>query len=213
VSEGELALLHKLDSLKNSSSSSKYFAGLYYNTTVKSVNYFLTRPEKEKDFNVRFELSFAEFFFRSVDARAQSHAIPWEWKTYFADSALSPLQYKLIGINAHINGDIWQTLTSGFSLKEIQENREAYFAFQNGLIRQYNEFYTEARKGSAKIWLIHVVTAGLDKLYGKQLLLRWRKRQLQLAILYFVNRQKFETKLRKLHQKMEHINRMILRHL
>ncbi len=213
LSQGDIALLQKLDSIKNNPSAPGLFADIYFSTTVKAVNYFLNRSQQEKDFIQRFETRFAGFFIRSAEAYTQHNAIAREWKAYFTDAGLSPLQYRLLGINAHINGDIWQALTAEFSLKEILENRESYFSFQKGLIQQYREFYAESWKTSSKIRLLHLTTAGLDKLYGKLMLIRWRKRQMQLAVLYFTNGQKFETKLGKLHRKMEHIDHMILQHL
>ena len=213
LSGQETALLQKLDSLKKSESVAKHFAELYFSTTVRATNYFLNRSQREQDFIRRFEIRFASFFFRSAEARTQSISVPREWKAYFADDELSPLQYQLLGINAHINGDIWQALTAEFSLEEIQENKDSYFSFQKGLIKQYSEFYVASRKASSTIRLLHVTTAGLDKLFGKLMLIRWRKRQLQLAVFYFSNKQKFNRKLEKLHQKMEHIDRMILQHL
>jgi len=207
------ALLQKLDSLKKSQSVAKHFAELYFSTTLSATNYFLNRSQREQDFIRRFETRFANFFFRSAEARIQRISIPREWKAYYTDAELSPLQYQLLGINAHINGDIWQALTAEFSVEEIQENKDSYFSFQKGLIQQYSEFFVASRKASSTIRLLHVTTAGLDKLFGKLMLIRWRKRQLQLAVLYFNNRQKFDRKLTKLHQKMEHIDRMILQHL
>ncbi len=212
-SPGDIALLQKLDSIQKSQSVARHFAELYFSTTVKAANYFLNRGKRENDFIQRFEKRFAEFFFSSAEAHMQRIPVPGEWYTYFTDTALSPLQYKLLGINAHINGDIWKVLTVEFSLEEIEENRDSYFSFQKGLIQQYREFYVSCRKTSSKIRMLHVVTAGLDKLYGKMMLTRWRKRQLQLAFLYFNDPQKFDTKLKKLRQKMDHIDRLILRHL
>jgi len=213
LSQQETDLLQKLDSLKKSQSVAKHFAELYFSTTVRATNYFLNRSQREQDFIRRFETRFAGFFFRSAEARTQNISIPVEWKTYFTGDELTPLQYQLIGINAHINGDIWQALTTEFSLAEIRENKDSYYSFQKGLILQYREFYVASRKSNSKIRTLHVATAGLDKLFGKMMLVRWRKRQLQLAVLYFNNRQKFDKKLEKLHQKMEHIDRMILQHL
>ena len=213
LSEQETSLLQKLDSLKKGGSVAKHFAELYYSTTVRATNYFMNRSQREQDFIRRFETRFANFFFRSVEARLQNISIPREWKAYFTDAELSPLQYQLLGINAHINGDIWQALTAEFSLEEIRKNKDSYYSFQNGLIEQYREFYIASRKASSKIRTLHVATAGLDKLFGKMMLVKWRKRQLQLAVLYFNNRQKFDKKLGKLQKKMEHIDHMILQHL
>ena len=211
--QGEIPLLQKLDSIQRSQSVARHFAELYYSTTVKATDFFLNRSKKENDFIERFERRFADFFFRSADAHMQHIPIPREWKAYFTDTALSPLQYKLLGINAHINGDIWKVLTDEFSFGEIKENRDSYFSFQKRLKDQYREFYALSRQSSAKIRLLHATTAGLDKLYGKMMLTRWRKRQLQLALLYYNNRQRFESRLMKLYKKMDHIDRLILRHL
>ena len=167
LSQQETALLQKLDSLKKSQSVAKHFAELYFSTTVRATNYFLNRSQRGQDFIRRFETRFANFFFRSVEARTQSISIPGKWKTYFTDAELSPLQYQLLGINAHINGDIWQALTAEFSLKEIRKNKDSYYSFQKGLILQYREFYAASRKASSTIRLLHVTTVGLDKLFGK----------------------------------------------
>jgi hypothetical protein len=212
-SPGEIALLHKLDSIKNSPSVSRHFASLYFRTTSKAVSFFINRSEQEKNFIQRLETKFAIFFFRSAEAYAKRVAIPAEWEAYFADSALSPLQYQLLGINAHINGDIWQALTAEFSLKEIQEGKRAYFEFQKGLKEEYKKFYDQAFSSNAKLRLLQSVTMGLDKTYGQLMMARWRKRQMELAELYYTDPDKFQKKLGKLHQKMEHINHMILQHL
>ncbi len=213
VNRGDIGLLQKLDSIKKSESVARHFAEIYFSTTVKANDHFLNRSKKENDFIQRFEARFANFFFQSAEAHSQRSPVPREWKTYFADTALSPLQYQLLGINAHINGDIWQVLTVEFSLEEIKENKDSYFSFQKRLKDQYREFYVSSRKSSSTIRLLHAATAGLDKLYGKMMLTRWRKRQLQLAFLYFSNPQKFDIKLKKLHQKMDQIDHLILRHL
>ena len=209
----DMVLLQKLDSIKKSQSVARHFAELYFSTTVKAIDHFSTRSKKENDFIQRFEIRFAGFFFCSAEAHSQQIPIPREWKAYYTDTALSPLQYKLLGINAHINGDIWKVLTIEFSLDEIKKNKDSYYSFQKRLRDQYREFYISSRKSSAKIRILHAATAGLDKLYGKMMLTRWRKRQLQLAILYFNNTQKFDIKLKKLYKKMDHIDRLILRHL
>ena len=69
----------------------------------------------------RLEADFAEYFFRAVNAHTMGTIVPPEWKNYFNGNGLSPLQLKLIGANAHINGDIWQALVNSFSLEEIKK--------------------------------------------------------------------------------------------
>jgi|CXWL01.1.fsa_nt_gi hypothetical protein len=213
VSNGEIGLLQKLDSIKNSSSVSRHFAGLYFNTTNKVVDFFLSKPEKERMFIQRLETSFADYFFRSAHAFAEGATVAEEWETYFKDTSLSPLQYQLLGINAHINGDIWRALVSAFSLEEIQNGKKSYFEFNRELINQYREFYNWSIAEDARIKLLHTVTAGIDKLYGKLMLIRWRKRQLRLATLYYKDRNRFNKQMGRLNKKMRHINELILRNL
>lgn len=213
ISNGEIGLLKKLDSIKNSSSVSRHFAGLYFITTNKAVDFFLGKPEKERMFVQRLETSFADYFFRSARAFAEGATVPEEWGTYFKDTSLTPLQYQLLGINAHINGDIWQALVSAFSLEEIQNGKKNYFEFNRELIRQYKEFYNWSVAENARIKLLHAATAGIDKLYGKLMLIRWRKRQLRLAILYYADKDRFNKRIETLNKKMKHIDRLILHNL
>ncbi|MEI9810136.1 MAG: hypothetical protein WDO16_20965 [Bacteroidota bacterium] len=61
--------------------------------------------------------------------------------------------------------------------------------------------------------LLHTFSFGLDELYGKILLKRWRKRQMQLAGLYFTDRSLFEKKRKKLQRKMDHLDQLIRRNV
>lgn len=86
ASNTEILLLEKLDSVRKSSSISKYFAELYFKTTVEAVNFFLNNNKKKKNFITRLETRFTSFFFRSVDAYNRWTDIPEEWNAYFAKS-------------------------------------------------------------------------------------------------------------------------------
>lgn len=209
----EIELLKKLDSISKSSSIARHFASLYFETTILSIDFFANADPAVKNFIGRLENNFAGFFFRSADAHFNKTAIPVVWQSYFRDSTLSPLQYKLLGINAHINGDIWQALTSEFSGKELMENRITYLRFQKGLQKQYQRFYDDYVSSNLKTGLLNNTTLGLTKIYGKMMLARWRKRQLRLAILYHTDKKRFDDALGSLNRKREELNRLILRNL
>lgn len=210
---GDIALLKRLDSVQHSSSIARHFGSIYFATTENAINFFKNSDEKEKDFIHRLETRFAEFFFRSAYAYEVHQTIPAEWASYFRNDSLKPLQYKLLGINAHINGDIWQALTSEFSLEEIKEGHNCYLKFQKALAKQYREFYNECYFDEGRIRMLHGVSAGMDKFYGNLMLARWRKRQLKLAMLYYTDPDKFQRELDKVHLKMEHINQLVLQNL
>lgn len=213
VRSSETALLQKLDSIRNSSCISRHFADLYFSTTKKAVEFSSNKPAAVKIFIERLETSFAALFFRSIDSFAKRSRIPGEWKNYFDHDSLSAIQYKLLGINAHINGDIWQALVTAFTLEEIENGKKSYFDFQQRLKKQYLEFYRQSLETDPRIRLLHSITGGFDKLYGQFMLKHWRKRQMKLAILYYKDKEKFNQELEKLHRKMDRINQLVLRNL
>jgi hypothetical protein len=211
VSDDEIRLLKQLDSIARSSSEASHFARLYSETTAEAVLFFRKAEKKEKDFIRRLELTFADYFFRAVKANQQGKVIPAVWQMYFSDSSLKPLQYELLSINAHINGDIWQALTAEFTLTEIRENRRTYLHFQKGLNKIYNRFYSRANSASQKTRMLQGLSLGFDRFYGRVMLIRWRKRQYRLATIWFTRPDEFNKKIRALDRKMNRINQLILR--
>ncbi|MES1216107.1 MAG: DUF5995 family protein [Bacteroidota bacterium] len=209
----EKLLLHKLDSITNSPCAASYFASLYLGTSINAATFFSKYQEPVRHSIQRFEHSFANYFFASVQACSQEKEIPKEWKDYFIQPSLSPLQYQLLGINAHINGDIWKALTTTFTLPELLEIKNYYHNYNESLKEFYYEFYGKAYACSSRIRLLHLVSFGLDKEYGRMMLYRWRKRQMHLAILYFNDPPGFEKQHKKLEKKMQRLNYMILHRL
>ncbi|MBL7744043.1 MAG: hypothetical protein JNN00_11260 [Chitinophagaceae bacterium] len=204
-------LLHKLDSIRSSSSVAKYFADIYFATTANAVLYFSNADTSVQKMMGRMELRFADYFLRSADAHEKKLPIPGEWKTYYADKNASSLRYILFGINAHINGDIWQALTNEFSKEEIQELKPHYFAYYQQLLREYRLVYDQAFIRSKRLRVLHTISFGMDELYGKIMLKRWRKRQMQLAELYFDDKPLFDKKLKRLRKKMDRLDDLIRR--
>lgn len=190
------SLMEKLDSICRSNSVSCYFAGIYFKTTAGAIDFFSTDNEKLTQLIERLSIRFAYYFFRSAAAYKNKTDMPDEWKAYYADSTAFSVRYILFGINAHINGDIWQALTSGFSLEEIRELKPHYFLYYKRLLEDYEEIYASALASSSKMRFIHAASFGFDKWYGKVLLRRWRKRQMTLAQLFYTGHVLFEKKLK-----------------
>ena len=205
----EEKILEKLDSIRHSASVSRHFASVYYETTRNAIDFFSTKDQNCKRIIADVQCRFANLFLFAATAQKEGKEIPAEWKYYYSDSTLSPLQYLLIGINTHINDDIWQALTNESSMNKIGDIKASYFSYFKSLKRIYKEVYQEAFMASSKIRLLHAVTFGLDKQYGFIMLKRWRKRQFQLAELYFSNPQKFEQKLAYVKRKSLNTNHLI----
>jgi hypothetical protein len=146
-----------------------------------------------------------------VQAHENNTNIPYEWKAYYADNTSSNLRYVLFGINAHINGDIWQALVTEFSLQEIRLLKPLYYSYRKKLAGDYNVIYEMAITSNTKIKWFHVLSFGLGKVYGRAMLHRWRKRQIKLAELFYTDKVLFQKKLDRLHRKTDRINNKIRR--
>lgn len=206
-----IRLARQLDSLAKTTTVSRHFASLYLETTLIAIKFFNNAPAGEKQFIEKLEQHFAGYFFNAVTAAEKDRSPVWQ--TYFRDSTLSPLQYQLLGINAHINGDIWQALTSAFSLSELKQFKKSYNRFQSGLKQQFRHFYQENRNAAPVTKLLDRGTAGLAVQYGTFMLSHWRKRQYRLAILHFTNPEKCRKQLADITRKKERLDQLILRHL
>jgi hypothetical protein len=91
---------------------------------------------------------------------------------------LSPVQFKLLGINAHINRDIWQALTTEFSLQELMENMASYLRFEKGRLKVYHEFYNESFEANGKIRLLSFISGRLENCMGSYCLINGEKGKL-----------------------------------
>lgn len=212
VTDRTIGLLQQLDSIRNSPSVSRHFAGIYLDATVQALHYFGRKDLRIQQLMERCEMQFATYFMEAACAFEKKEKIPAAWQFYYADSNASPLRHILYGANAHINGDIWQTLVVAFTPAEINEIRSSYLDFTKELLRVYKHIHATAVSSSSRIQILHRASLGLDQLYGQRMLVRWRKRQLMLAELYFSNRVLFEKKLQQLHRRMDKLNRLIRRH-
>ena len=156
---------------------------------------------------------FAEYFFRAVNAHTTSNEVPPEWKNYFNGNGLTPLQLKLIGTNAHINGDLWQALVNSFSLEEIKKLKPFYKNYNKKINKVFSDLFESAIGSDKRLRELHSITLGLDKIYGKVILRKWRNRQLRLAMFNFERQEKFGRLKKRTDRKREKIDRMIIKRL
>lgn len=213
INDSEISLLKRLDSIAKSSSISSHFAKLYLETTEEAIIFFRNEDLQKRSFIQLLEHTFAYYFFNSAEAYTKGEKISPVWKAYYEKPALKPLQYELLGINAHINGDIWQAMVKEFSLQEILENRKIFLQFQKGLGVVYRNFHEKAKQENQRIKTLNNLSLGIDHFYGRLMLKRWRNRQIRLAEWYFDKPEKMKAELIRLDKKMNRINRLILHHL
>jgi hypothetical protein len=206
------AVTTKLDSVTMCPGRERHFGELYLQATYLTDAYIETLPEQGKLLMKRLEESFVTYFFRAINANNSGIEIPDEWKNYFTGD-YSPLQLKLIGANAHINGDIWQALTENFSIEEIRQVTPYYRKFNKYIRRSFDRLFQSGRMSDKRLRHLHLITLGADKLYGKMMLKKWRNRQLRLAILKFEHPNRFAVMKKRIDKKRHRIDRMIIRRL
>lgn len=208
----DIRLAMQLDSMAATPDIHRHFAKIYSASVIRSIQHYQEASASEQYFIRRFEYLFAGYFFRAAASRGQGPGSE-AWKAYFLDSTLSPLQYQLLGINAHINADLSVALIEGFSTEELKTHKKTLLRFQDGLRKQFSLFYEENRQATPLTRLLHQLSFGLARPYGTLMMYHWRKRQFRLAIWHTTRPEKEARLKRKTARHKERIDRLILRHL
>lgn len=200
------ALLDTLQQIAGTNTLSKHFAQLYYRAIEATNRYSAKQTENIRRFIFGFESSFAPAFFRSYQDLVTSKPQIFNWQPYYADSTFNPLQYEFIGMNAHINGDMWQALKERYDFDTLEKYRKPLIKFQKALNTFFDSIYVTTGQYK-KLKRLHLLTLGLDKVIGRKMLLHWRKRQVQLALLFYSDPKKCERKWKRTQYKMQRWNR------
>jgi len=191
------ALLDTLTFIASTKTPSQHFAGLYYNAIEITNNYAATQPDSVRRFIFGFEERFAPAFFTSYKNLNTHTPQIYCWQPYYTDTTLNDLQYKFIGMTAHINGDMWVALKDTYSYDTLKKYKKPLLKFQQALNVLFDSMYVTSAK-YPKLRRLRFLTLGLDRLIGKKVILYWRKRQVQMALLYYSNPAKCERKNRRL---------------
>ncbi len=210
---GEIDLPARLDTMSRSNGAASHFAAIYSIVTVNIEDFIRLLPASQAELMKRLEVSFAGYYLRAVDAYQDGGTIPAEWLNYFTSRGLSHVQMTLLGVNAHINCDIWQALSGIFTAEELKTLRPVYKKCYRFLSPLYAGLYRQAFDAHRKIRQIHFLTFGFGRQYGKLMLKKWRNRQYRLAIYYFEEPEKFSHMKTRVYKKKQRIDRMITRKL
>jgi hypothetical protein len=199
-------LMDTLDQISRTRTPAKYFAKLYYRA-IEITNAFAdTIPDHAKQFVFGFESYFAPAFFRSYKNYIAQQPQEFSWQHYYADTALNELQYQFMGMNAHINGDMWAALKDKYPYDSLVKYQATLIRFQKVLNIYFDSIYAKSGKYK-KIRRLHLYTLGMDKYIGRHLILHWRKRQDRLSILFYSNPIRCERRVKYIQNRMLHYNR------
>jgi Family of unknown function (DUF5995) len=204
------AALDTLYGIIDKKTIAKPFAEMYIQSIAISNIYLHTLTAPQKEFITKFSSSFSNLFFEADRNFVSQKTIPKSWQFYYGNHNLNDLQYKFAGLNAHVNGDIWQALVTAHCYDSILRYRKTVINFQ----RSFDVFFDSIYKTTfayKKLQLLHRLTLGLDKHIGKKMVYRWRKRQVALALLWYSNNKKFFRVRKRIDNKMRRLNRFALK--
>ncbi|MEP6676103.1 MAG: DUF5995 family protein [Ferruginibacter sp.] len=196
-------ILDTLEQIAATKTVSVNFARLYHNAIEKTNLYAKDQPENIRQFIFGFETAFSQRFIKAHQHFMQHQSQDFSWQYYYSDTSLNELQYQFIGMNAHINGDMWQALKDKYSYDTLRKYKRPLIKFQQALNIFFDSVYTTTGKYK-KIKHLHEFTLGLDKAMGRRMVLQWRKRQVKMAMLFY-------RKPKKCARKWNHLQKQMLR--
>lgn len=194
-------ILDTLEKIAASNNQSAHFARLYHNAIEKTNEYARDQSGNVQQFIFGFETAFSQRFIKANGHFVNHEPQDFSWQYYYSDTAMSELQYQFIGMNAHINGDMWQALKEKYGYDTLKKYRKPLIRFQRALNVFFDSIYSTTATYK-KIGRLHQYTLGLDKVVGRKMVLNWRKRQVKLAMLFYSKPRKCARKWRQLQKNM-----------
>ncbi len=199
-----VSLLDSLAYIANTNTTAKHFAGLYYRAVEITNKYADKQPNSVKNFVFGFESLFGPAFTDTYQNAINNSPQTFFWQQYYQDTTLNDLQYKFIGMAAHINGDMWIALKDKYGYDTLKKYRKPLLKFQKILNTFFDSIYT-APNDYKKLGRLRILTLGMDKYIGRTMVLHWRKKQVRMAMLYYTNPQKCM-------RKAKHLEKIMLRY-
>jgi hypothetical protein len=116
-----------------------------------------------------------------------------------------------MGVNAHVNCNIWESLVDNFSFTEIKKYRHDILGVQRSIARIYSPLFDSWKLQSKRLRIYNSITLGLLKISGERLVYKWRRRNVKLAILYYKNPTRFIKKHSSVYKKKDRIDNRIMK--
>lgn len=205
--------IHLIDSISKQPGITSPFCEAYSNSMLKISSRLEGLSQAEihfiDKFLNRFALKFIESWKAWLDQKIPASS---NWNFFYKQQEAKPWQLVLLGVNAHINGDMWQALTDIFSPEELKENKNLFLSVQQTLDEVYQSFFKSLEEQEHFFKLINWLTLRIPEKFGCGLVYKWRKRQLKLAILQNSDPARFSRLLQKIRSKKQHIDLLIMNH-
>ena len=203
----------QLDSIAQTNATARPFCNVYYNSMKNIEMQIKDLDTGTKTFVQKFEKRFADYFLRAcVNQKNRDISASPEWQCFFSNPDAKSWQIILLGVNAHVNVNIWQALVTNFSEEEIHFYKKPMLSIQSSVTKVYDQFFDTLLANNSYLKFINTFTVGFAKKVGERILYKWRRRNVNLAIMYYHNQEKFKRRLAIVNRKKEKIDQRILRY-
>lgn len=205
-------LIQRIDSIAHTTGIASHFCKTYSRSMQNIATQMHGMDSTAQLFIKKFEMRFADYFLRPWEAHGYGNlSTASVWNCYYSGQASEPWQFVLLGVNAHVNGDMWQALVNEFSEKEIRQYKKLFISFQASIAKNYDVFFDELMAQNSYVRFINAFTKGLAKFSGEKVISKWRRRQVNLAILFYHDHEKFKKKLVLINRKKQKVDQLIVR--
>ena len=205
--------IQRIDSIALTSGTERHFCKIYSQTMGEVAVQMQKIDSGSRAFIEKFEIGFADYFLKAwADEKNNNLSDESGWKCFFSNPGAKPWQIVLLGVNAHTNIDIWQTLVYNFSKEEVMQYNKKMLSMQTSVTKVYQQLFRSMKAESGYLRFINTVTLGLAKKFGEEVIYKWRRRNVELAILYYHNKKRFTRKLAQVNRKKQKNDQRILRY-
>ena len=205
--------MQQVDSIAKTSEFARHFCQVYSKLMGNVELQMQDVDSNAKEFIIKFEVSFADYFLKAraddINANLSTES---PWKCFFSNPTAQPWQIVLLGVNAHTNADMMQVLVDNFSEKEIRQHKKQFLAMQTSVAKVYYQFFDTLRSHNSYLRFINSFTLGIAKKFGERIVYKWRKRSVNMAIMFYKDEEKFKRRLALVNKKRQKINQRILSH-
>ncbi len=204
--------IRQIDSISKTKSKAQPFAFVYIKSMENISRQMQTMDSSIQNFVIRFEAAFADYFLDAcIDFEKETLSQQSYWHCFFNAQQIPWWKRVLLGVNVHVNADIWQALVRKFSLEELKKFRKPFLSLQPSVAKVHSAVFDTVLAHSGYLRFINFITFQQDRKLGELILYRWRNRNINLAILYFEQPGKFNKKWKRVQRKKKKIDRIILR--
>ena len=205
--------IQQVDSIAHSSEMARHFCLVYSKTMKNIASQMQSMDNGAKMFINKFEIGFVDSFLNArVNNKNGNLSTASEWKCFFSNPTARPWQIVLLGVNAHTNVNIWQALVNNFSEREIRQYKKQYLALKYSVAKVYYQFFDTLMSQNSYLRFINSLTLGLAKKIGERIMFKWRRRNVNLAIMFYHDPEKFKRRLALVTRKKQKIDQRILRY-